>query len=1265
MPANIALSARPSRRPGLTRLLSSVCLPLILICGACSVLTIDVDVYKGPLSNEPDVQTEQLAAMAIGAKPLLVALRDSLQWGSCDTGDHPGYKPDFMSNFPSDNRLAQRANAILSLYHPRRSGELGRAVDRLTLAYGTYLDAYETLRPADGGEEEKKWWAALTPYFRSQDTLEIRGPESSTVNNKDQAVPPAPVSFEEAYRRYFQNDTSGFRGKDKVIAAHIALWNRLDDKARALALGDANPALLTDAPEGAGGSPVPWSSADQLYRALSDKALIGRHADLLFTESTPRAVKDDFISRVVKIASAFARARGAIEETFSAALTVLEQAGDSLEIQGEDRTAIKKAAATVVANLVSDDVVELVGFLEHEEKADRNPGPVVSLLDPANQEFTLQNMNPVDARSFRGNLARELVANPAVPAEVRRIHERITSGAFLRSSENIQRMRTGVSAPIKGVPPGASKGTVPPSVSIQREKTEKQPEEQKLTKDQEERIQTLSTYLSAAGRKAGVTRGPVVLIPDEVKRISELVRTLGGATLGLEDGRAEQGLTQAIQVYLDARAAAPGKPETYSTHQSRLIDELVLFAQKVLMFANNKQVLDADHCPQDKDKKGSYTTILQIVGNSILDQADEISHTMNSDGHKVERWNREARSLDRASHVTARAAVDSIIENLRAKAASASDAATAASMDRDAAKQAAEKLSTLKATAVTTALEDKPFKMDQFFDVVIDLLMKEWESVRSTDAPAAAKLRAVVGTLTQYKDALIATGKGVDHKTVDPVLLGFHVFLDDIVTKRESAQADAAKQAASFDQSVTLVVAAFIPPTGVSPPDSPETAVDQLMTRLAVQRDRQTTDTLKEPYNDAIARVRAMRPLLPAQIDSREIAGTPKDPRSVIDELITTLRYEYVLEVKRSGAQSDASKNIAVAVKAASDQRASMIGLRPASAFLRSANPATLFQSRSSQQWENMLGEHALRGTVPYYDPSTSWDDPKGSTRMRAEVDKQFWQNINRVRVAGAGNTNYVIAKDDVGNWYVKDYGADPTPIINGAKSLALFAAGPATAVAGGLGKPKLPTPAATKVPAEVGATNTSPTAASDQPQLLSPLDAQIAELQRQYDAQADLDFEALVSAKDHMLAAVFDQCMADKGLLVKKAKLEGIKSDCEKVLKDAFPNKLDDDKKSRGTVIGDAVRALSTARRSFRERITAIASTNATATDESLLTFDEMNKVLDIQKKTFSLQVGEIAKQRTRQIDQFRRTLDVIESATLPPRAKSIATTPASVVPE
>ena len=59
----------------LPRLLALLCLAWLL--EGCAVLRIDVDVYKGPLANHEDVQVEQMAVMAIGARPLLIQLRNS------------------------------------------------------------------------------------------------------------------------------------------------------------------------------------------------------------------------------------------------------------------------------------------------------------------------------------------------------------------------------------------------------------------------------------------------------------------------------------------------------------------------------------------------------------------------------------------------------------------------------------------------------------------------------------------------------------------------------------------------------------------------------------------------------------------------------------------------------------------------------------------------------------------------------------------------------------------------------------------------------------------------------------------------------------------------------------------------------------------------------------------------------------------------------------------------------------------------------------
>ena len=68
--------SRPRLRPLRVALLAGLAAGL----SGCAVLQIDVDVYKGPLANEEAVQIQQFAAMAIGAKPLLIQLRDNLQW---------------------------------------------------------------------------------------------------------------------------------------------------------------------------------------------------------------------------------------------------------------------------------------------------------------------------------------------------------------------------------------------------------------------------------------------------------------------------------------------------------------------------------------------------------------------------------------------------------------------------------------------------------------------------------------------------------------------------------------------------------------------------------------------------------------------------------------------------------------------------------------------------------------------------------------------------------------------------------------------------------------------------------------------------------------------------------------------------------------------------------------------------------------------------------------------------------------------------------
>jgi hypothetical protein len=90
-------------------------------------------------------------------------------------------------------------------------------------------------------------------------------------------------------------------------------------------------------------------------------------------------------------------------------------------------------------------------------------------------------------------------------------------------------------------------------------------------------------------------------------------------------------------------------------------------------------------------------------------------------------------------------------------------------------------------------------------------------------------------------------------------------------------------------------------------------------------------------------------------------------------------------------------------------------------------------------RWSNMLLANAVRSPAEFI----RWI--KGGTRdeeIREALDRAHWQNINTVRLSGGGESNFVVAKDDVGNWYVKAMGADAAAMARAAKQLALFNSG-------------------------------------------------------------------------------------------------------------------------------------------------------------------------------------------------------------------------------
>ena len=105
--------------------------------------------------------------------------------------------------------------------------------------------------------------------------------------------------------------------------------------------------------------------------------------------------------------------------------------------------------------------------------------------------------------------------------------------------------------------------------------------------------------------------------------------------LGLfQQGRLKDGIESLINKYLTTRDVADVRDNNNDQlrsdlefHRRRLMESLVRFAQKLLFVANNDELLT------DGDQHGldQYVLTLQSIGNSILNQADELKHRKSHD----------------------------------------------------------------------------------------------------------------------------------------------------------------------------------------------------------------------------------------------------------------------------------------------------------------------------------------------------------------------------------------------------------------------------------------------------------------------------------------------------------------------------------------------------------------------------------------------------------------------------------------------------------
>ncbi len=1112
----------------------SVLMLAVLLAG-CAVARIDVDVYKGPLADHEHVQIEQFAALAIGAKPLLVSLRDRLQWPndsirqcmrSHRTWYQPGYilRPDEANCRAKDGsrvrnekktwqEAAARVNGVLYLYEDAGQEDLEPFIEEGRLA----IEAYDRAIVFFHDQENTRIWeeASAEEAFLPVTVNDLQTMLSVSVRrgaNLDRLKQSREL-LRLAYKKYLGVPLSDQDLND--LTTWESLWRPATDGAfeklwrsaavnvaysifvselASVAAGDstsqANLAALKAARPGGEQSDkeLQQDHSNLIFESLARSEVVAQHGRALFGDNRNSAAAKAFTKRIVIIATAFGDARVQLRKLWNNALATLEFVNESDKLMESDKWKLRKAYAELIAFLTQpwhltqvmyararedNDIDELRAWLEKREPE----------IWKEAKEFAKPNQEPRVRFPYReadASLAKVLYDPNQIEIAIKALEK---ADARFRAYGEVSF-------------PGSSK-----------------------LKELKQR-----TY--------GLVRGPTF-------RAAELttfqarwqdVQAAASAS-GLERGRLPDGLETLIERYLLASAKLGGsrRDDDIAEKRDRLLEALVRFSKKVLFIADHELLLEvrpreglsAELKGQLEQDQARYIRILQATGNSIRIQADELRHRRTHGEGLAAREPGERRAMAAALLRSNERALDFFRTRLSASVQSAEAAVESAEAAKEEAEKRVERVKALLAAAgvtdsgATAQLQMEPKRSGAEIDAELSALAPRWSAVALLEGSGSATSNdptllqgAVVNAASD--DGMIdgATARTSLVAALDTEIADYPPALKDeprLQLLKQARTYFAVEGVATLDQiaagSATQVYDALRGKVLGKKPEI-ERRLKELLTdakrllqkamnqqtkatgaREEAQANLKTLQARREEilkraekdgaggdygkfrgaifavFEQAVAAARQANPngedqnkitkakqavaklALPQQPSAADLAlDTPrKHSKEVLDDMIAALRHELLVATKEFGKESEPARFTAEALSIAYEHRAGMAYIRPPGAYLRSSFLATNLQDSPRLGWENMLTEHGLR-TTPligwiYNDAVTDREKAK----INAEIDKQFWQTINSVRVAGAGNTNYVMAKDDIGNWYVKKYAADAAPIIKSAKNLALF----------------------------------------------------------------------------------------------------------------------------------------------------------------------------------------------------------------------------------
>lgn len=1026
---------------------------LAVSLAGCAAVEINVDVYKGPLANNEEVQVRQFTTLVSAAKPLIQRLRD-------------------LYNTPRDGtsteRQVQLLNEVLALYEDDRGEFLDRQTDRVRAEWIAYAESVARLtearrRPVDSPAEKP---GSGTPLRRPSNAFEIRAFTEERIVRKERDRP----SSEQAAKAFVDNIRRQAKSADKCIAEQLAgflfgPWRANTDESPAASTDETRPCI----------SQTLWQSRSRpdRYRELQRDESRRRIISKVLGAEAPRDLSRQLDKHLEEIGDGFFKAREAGLSAWRAEIDLLRDvmrlpgaqplgAGTSaiqpsrdraLERTGSPREQALRAVASLLAKTTQPR--ELACALLHyaDEAKEHSTARFAAKLRAKPDVGNPFARNKRDWKRETYALANEILAETLVSEGLSALLEieHLHSGFIRLSAQDLQRCAT------------------------------------ELYEDDDDK----DDVRSVSDQRFGLVRGPfrrddgpeALLQP-----IDALVEFENLGTLGLRSGRGPSGLqTLASQVQreLDERSAEQRKRARdvppMPSGQCEICDSQLYrdYEHALIQFAEKIRFVATYHFLVDYQTAGSQLNVrdrglLEALGNTILAQVDDLRNQRRHRDRSAELAGFERSTAAIASKDQAERRFAALLARIQGELAAAGQAVEKRAVFVKAMAPLAEAYGLLQAGRCAPAAKGRqacsptdPLAVEalrrlpgkQKADAARETLVA-WLGERiagfsaiNADSPARQRLVNAQDYLKSMRvpesptferadeawSALLAHMKP-DHDAAAAQL--------QQLAKSAPARDEAAPAGSDPIRTEQLRAAAERLPrvrAEVLGEDPARLGSDREMlvsVRAALDRAVPTASD-KALHANAIAVIDRYLATTPpssaaALVGGRPGAATSMDRRTVLDELIAVLRYRRIEALERG--DQVAAENLHKALEEAHAQRGGMAFLRPSSAYLRSVYPAGHLQPDPSSR-DNLLGRASLRALPlePEMRSIFRLPEHRGMDEVLGALDKNFWQNINTVRLSGAGRSNYVLAKDDVGNWYVKAYAADTEPILKSAQNLLLF----------------------------------------------------------------------------------------------------------------------------------------------------------------------------------------------------------------------------------